>query len=941
LITRLNPRVWGGVVVATVLALVVPVTTAGPAKDQPLPAGVTDLTVQESGSTVALHYRSAALAAPTTTVVVLPDAYRRNGPGHPAAYFLHGETDDSTPLAQVANLRLAELGHARSFLTVVPDADDSPACATCVWTDGRLDLGVRAERHLLTEVVPLVEQQFNVLTTRSGRALLGTSMGGTGALIQAFRHPDRFGFVGALSAALDLAGGIPGDAARYTSYLTGQGLRPRGAFEIDWRSTSPLDLAPQAVAANLDTVITVLPGEAALNDPAATRLAELGLPHRLFRHDGARFTSDGETFRRYVLQPMLDRFADPLPRPADFSYKSVESAFDVWDYRFAVTRQNTEFLDVLGARTDGRSLLLAGTGSVAVTTPAAFWPGHIYRVARTPHVRDEDDPEPRDDKVPPLRPVTDQLAADENGRLHVVVDLGPNHVVDEQEALLHDGQTGLRHVGIEITDPNQAPVATDLPAPRCASLMCPPPAAYDGWNVTSTPWSDNEHVLTLSFLSPLISPQLKTENREPRVRAYVHLPDSYFTTDEPLPVLYFLHGTVDGDPVPSGKWQSFNMGFQDLLARQKYVVVSVDVAETSFCPKCWWIDDLDSVVAKVPYWRNFPLTKIKADRHLRDELIPLVESMFRVRTDRAGRGVIGNSMGGAGAVQQAMRHPDLFSFAGGVSPWQLDVATEYNDPGSELISIYFRRQGYPYRSEGEIHYRNVSPSELAGNVLGSALETFVSAGDGCFEPAENVTEQKSHCGRSVELFPVTEKVLRRDERHVSPQWAESGMPHVVDELLGVHYYPDGDVYRSWYLERINAHFARPLVDPVRISHKSAYPHFRAWGYDFAVDRPNVEFLSVLGARLDGRQLGLAGTGTATVTTPQTFTPGRSYRVRATDGAGAVHESTAAADSAGRLRITVNLGPAHGEDERTQLIAAGQWTVPVTTVDVLEPGGGSP
>jgi len=50
------------------------------------------------------------------------------------------------------------------------------------------------------------------------------------------------------------------------------------------------------------------------------------------------------------------------------------------------------------------------------------------------------------------------------------------------------------------------------------------------------------------------------------------------------------------------------------------------------------------------------------------DLIGDVESKLPVAAGRANRAVIGVSMGGYGAVKFALGHPDLFVFAGGISP---------------------------------------------------------------------------------------------------------------------------------------------------------------------------------------------------------------------------------------------------------------------------------
>jgi S-formylglutathione hydrolase FrmB len=51
-----------------------------------------------------------------------------------------------------------------------------------------------------------------------------------------------------------------------------------------------------------------------------------------------------------------------------------------------------------------------------------------------------------------------------------------------------------------------------------------------------------------------------------------------------------------------------------------------------------------------------------------NDLISDVEGRFPVASVRANRAIVGISMGGFGAVKLAFRHPELFAFAGGISP---------------------------------------------------------------------------------------------------------------------------------------------------------------------------------------------------------------------------------------------------------------------------------
>jgi len=80
----------------------------------------------------------------------------------------------------------------------------APVTQRSWWTDricAEFDPELTAERHLLDNILPFVEQQFGSKTPRIG--LLGTSMGGQGALRFAYKYPNLFPVVAAISPAID------------------------------------------------------------------------------------------------------------------------------------------------------------------------------------------------------------------------------------------------------------------------------------------------------------------------------------------------------------------------------------------------------------------------------------------------------------------------------------------------------------------------------------------------------------------------------------------------------------------------------------------------------------------------------------------------------------------------------------------------------------------
>jgi len=72
------------------------------------------------------------------------------------------------------------------------------------WTDRicrEFDPKLTAERHVLDNVLPFIADRWNVRPP--GIALLGTSMGGQGALRLAYKHPDVFPVAAGISPAID------------------------------------------------------------------------------------------------------------------------------------------------------------------------------------------------------------------------------------------------------------------------------------------------------------------------------------------------------------------------------------------------------------------------------------------------------------------------------------------------------------------------------------------------------------------------------------------------------------------------------------------------------------------------------------------------------------------------------------------------------------------
>ena len=76
-----------------------------------------------------------------------------------------------------------------------------------------------------------------------------------------------------------------------------------------------------------------------------------------------------------------------------------------------------------------------------------------------------------------------------------------------------------------------------------------------------------------------------------------------------------------------------------------------------------------------------------------EDVIPLVESNYRVKVDRQSRAIIGLSMGGGQSLGIGLRHRDLFAWVGGMSSYLPDpeklVAEAFPESKSDLKLLWF------------------------------------------------------------------------------------------------------------------------------------------------------------------------------------------------------------------------------------------------------------
>jgi len=113
----------------------------------------------------------------------------------PVLYLLHGGGGNFRDWSNYSDVdTFAE----RGIILVMPEGHSS------YYTNAADRPADRYEDYITKELIADVEHKFPAMPGRSGRAIVGVSMGGFGAVKLALVHPDLFAFAAGLSPALDV-----------------------------------------------------------------------------------------------------------------------------------------------------------------------------------------------------------------------------------------------------------------------------------------------------------------------------------------------------------------------------------------------------------------------------------------------------------------------------------------------------------------------------------------------------------------------------------------------------------------------------------------------------------------------------------------------------------------------------------------------------------------
>lgn len=245
------------------------------------------------------------------------------------------------------------------------------------------------------------------------------------------------------------------------------------------------------------------------------------------------------------------------------------------------------------------------------------------------------------------------------------------------------------------------------------------------------------------------------------VAATVLLPPSYeFAKDRRYPVLYFLHDGYGDERA------LFAHGVAErLLMNEKagaipeLLVVSPRVAGT------WCVDSYDG--------------KRKTASFLDEELVPYVDAHYRTVQDRRGRAVAGISMGGYGAVRWAVRHPELFTAVGALSPALQQMSWETLRPLPFLVRRSFTSVFGESELKNNLRENDVYDLLLRDPALAARLP-YVSLRSGS-EDRYRLAQVIRFFGRFLDALGVENKVTVERGAHDWAYWSRA-LPPLLAEV---------------------------------------------------------------------------------------------------------------------------------------------------------------
>jgi enterochelin esterase-like enzyme len=234
----------------------------------------------------------------------------------------------------------------------------------------------------------------------------------------------------------------------------------------------------------------------------------------------------------------------------------------------------------------------------------------------------------------------------------------------------------------------------------------------------------------------------------------VYLPPDYETSERSYPVLYLLHGSGDDQT----GWVQFG---EVLRIADKAILDGKATAMIIVMP--------DANTGKRGYFNDIK-NEWRYEDFFFQELMPYVESTYRIKGEKRYRAIAGLSMGGGGTFMYALHHPDLFSSA-------CPLSASVGPLNFEDAKARYLRGGEKYTDKQmEEYFQQHSALWLVNNLPADSLKSirwYIDIGDDDF-----LYEGNSLVHIALRKREIPHEYRVRDGHHSWTYWRES-LPEVL------------------------------------------------------------------------------------------------------------------------------------------------------------------
>jgi enterochelin esterase family protein len=185
-----------------------------------IPGAESDLYFQKNGvphgNVSKVWYNSPVLGMERRVYVYTPSGYEKADKKYPVFYLLHGAGGDEdawTNMGRAAQImdNLIAQGKAKPMIVVMTNGNANQSGAQNDVTDTPVQgdamaayrkLAGKFEAHLVKDLIPFIEKNYNVLTGKDNRAIAGLSMGGMHTQTITNDNPGMFSYIGVFSMGI-------------------------------------------------------------------------------------------------------------------------------------------------------------------------------------------------------------------------------------------------------------------------------------------------------------------------------------------------------------------------------------------------------------------------------------------------------------------------------------------------------------------------------------------------------------------------------------------------------------------------------------------------------------------------------------------------------------------------------------------------------------------